>query len=97
MDVAGEMVLAIPHVIVLVFLRFAFLVTTIVAGIAILFTGRYPRQGNKLVRRRCRRRTPGSKAFRALYLVRLPCLGPLAVPSRLPWTRSSSSWTHVAP
>jgi hypothetical protein len=35
--------LAIPHVIVLVFLWFAFLVTTIVAGFAILFTGRYPR------------------------------------------------------
>ncbi|WP_458781897.1 DUF4389 domain-containing protein [Arthrobacter sp. D3-16] len=36
--------LAIPHVIVLVFLWFAFLVTTIVAGFAILFTGRYPRR-----------------------------------------------------
>jgi hypothetical protein len=35
--------LAIPHYIVLVFLWFAFLVTTIVAGFAILFTGRYPR------------------------------------------------------
>jgi hypothetical protein len=35
--------LAIPHVVVLVFLWFAFLVTTIVAGFAILFTGRYPR------------------------------------------------------
>jgi hypothetical protein len=35
--------LAIPHVIVLVFLWFAFLVTTIVAGFAILFTGSYPR------------------------------------------------------
>lgn len=35
--------LAIPHFIVLVFLWFAFLVTTVVAGFAILFTGRYPR------------------------------------------------------
>ncbi|MEV7997899.1 DUF4389 domain-containing protein [Pseudarthrobacter oxydans] len=35
--------LAIPHFIVLVFLWFAFIVTTIVAGFAILFTGRYPR------------------------------------------------------
>ena len=35
--------LAIPHFIILVFLWFAFLVTTIVAGFAILFTGRYPR------------------------------------------------------
>ncbi len=35
--------LAIPHFVVLVFLWFAFAVTTIVAGFAILFTGRYPR------------------------------------------------------
>lgn len=35
--------LAIPHVIVLFFLWFAFAVTTIFAGFAILFTGRYPR------------------------------------------------------
>jgi hypothetical protein len=35
--------LAIPHVIVLVFLWLAVFVLTIVAGIAILFTGRYPR------------------------------------------------------
>ncbi|VXC21959.1 conserved membrane hypothetical protein [Arthrobacter sp. 9AX] len=35
--------LAIPHFIVLAFLWFAFLVTTIVAGFAILITGRYPR------------------------------------------------------
>jgi hypothetical protein len=35
--------LAIPHLIVLFFLWFAFVVTTIVAGFAILFTGRYPR------------------------------------------------------
>lgn len=34
--------LAIPHYIVLFFLWFAFVVTTIVAGFAILFTGRYP-------------------------------------------------------
>lgn len=36
-------ILAIPHFIVLVFLWIAFTVTTIVAGVAILFTGRYPR------------------------------------------------------
>ncbi|WP_163164010.1 DUF4389 domain-containing protein [Arthrobacter sp. Alg241-R88] len=36
--------LAIPHFIVLAFLWFAFLVTTIFAGFAILFTGRYPRR-----------------------------------------------------
>jgi hypothetical protein len=35
--------LAIPHYIVLFFLWFAFVVTTIAAGFAILFTGRYPR------------------------------------------------------
>jgi hypothetical protein len=35
--------LAIPHFIVLAFLWLAFVVTTVVAGIAILFTGRYPR------------------------------------------------------
>lgn len=35
--------LAIPHVIVLVLLWSAFVVLTIVAGVAILFTGRYPR------------------------------------------------------
>nr|WP_115787704.1 DUF4389 domain-containing protein [Arthrobacter silvisoli] len=35
--------LAIPHLIVLFFLWFAFVVTTIVAGFAILFTGKYPR------------------------------------------------------
>lgn len=35
--------LAIPHLVVLVFLWVAFAVLTVVAGIAILFTGRYPR------------------------------------------------------
>ena len=35
--------LAIPHFIVLVFLWVAFFVLTVVAGFAILFTGRYPR------------------------------------------------------
>jgi hypothetical protein len=36
-------VLIIPHAIVLVFLWIAFVVLTIVAGFAILFTERYPR------------------------------------------------------
>lgn len=36
-------ILAIPHVIVLVFLWIAAIVMTVVAGVAILFTGRYPR------------------------------------------------------
>src|SRR3954447_2033589 len=36
-------VLVIPHIIVLVFLWIAFLVLTVVAWFAILFTGRYPR------------------------------------------------------
>jgi hypothetical protein len=35
--------LAIPHVVVLVFLWIAFVVLTVVAGVAVLFTGRYPR------------------------------------------------------
>jgi hypothetical protein len=35
--------LAIPHFIVLFFLWIAFFVTTVIAGFAILFTGRYPR------------------------------------------------------
>ena len=35
--------LAIPHLVVLAFLGVAFVVTTVVAGLAILFTGRYPR------------------------------------------------------
>lgn len=36
-------ILAIPHFVVLVFLWVAFVVLTVVAGFAILFTGRYPR------------------------------------------------------
>ena len=36
--------LAIPHFIVLVFLWIGFVLSTVVAGFAILFTGRYPRR-----------------------------------------------------
>jgi hypothetical protein len=36
--------LAIPHFVVLIFLWIAFVVLTVVAGFAILFTGRYPRR-----------------------------------------------------
>ena len=35
--------LVLPHYLILVFLWFAFLVTTVIAGFAILFTARYPR------------------------------------------------------
>ena len=39
-----KMFLAIPHYVVLVFLLLAFGVTTVIAGAAIVFTGRYPRR-----------------------------------------------------
>ena len=35
--------LAIPHIVVLVFLWIAFVILTVVAGVSIVFTGRYPR------------------------------------------------------
>jgi hypothetical protein len=38
-----KMFLAIPHYVVLSFLLIAFVITTVIAGVAILFTGRYPR------------------------------------------------------
>jgi hypothetical protein len=39
----AKMVLAIPHYVVLAFLWVAFVVTTMIAGFAIVFTGRCPR------------------------------------------------------
>ena len=38
-----KMFLAIPHFVVLAFLWVAFLVATVIAGFAVVFTGRYPR------------------------------------------------------
>lgn len=38
-----KMFLAIPHYLVLAFLLIAFVISTVIAGFAILFTGRYPR------------------------------------------------------
>ena len=38
-----KMFLAIPHYLVLALLLTAFAITTVVAGFAIVFTGRYPR------------------------------------------------------
>ncbi len=38
-----KMFLAVPHFVVLAFLWVAFLITTLIAGFAIVFTGRYPR------------------------------------------------------
>ena len=43
--------LVIPHYIVLVFLWLAFVVLSVVAFFAILFTGRYPRSDLRLQRR----------------------------------------------
>ena len=78
-----KMFLAIPHYVVLAFLWIAFLVTTVVAGFAILFTGRYPRVP---VRLQCRR-TPLELAGRVLR-VRRPGHRPLPAvhpgPGRLP-------------
>ena len=39
-----KLLLAIPHFIVLFFLWIGFVLSTVVAGFAILFTGRYPRR-----------------------------------------------------
>ena len=38
-----KMFLAIPHYVMLAFLLIAFVITTVIAGVAILITGRYPR------------------------------------------------------
>ena len=84
--------LAIPHFVVLAFLWVAFVVLSVVAGFAILFTGRYPR-GVRLQRRRAALDLAG-QLLRRLRRRSAPTATRRSPSGRSPTTRP---WTSPTP